>query len=429
LEAGAVVNARDITPHKEAEEALLHAKDEADRANRAKSEFLSRMSHELRTPMNSILGFAQLLDMGELSASQARAVERIRKAGDHLLRLINEVLDLARIESNRQTFSLEPVRVVGLLRETIDLVRPIATQYGCRLDEEIPAAADCYVRADRQRITQVLLNLVTNAIKYNRPGGEVRFLCRVEASPAGDAQVAIGVWDNGPGIAPERIDELFTPFARLGAESSGIEGTGLGLSLAKRFVEAMGGSIQVESVPDVGSTFWVELPLVSSPAQSAQDSSPRSAALEQEFSIRRPVSILYVEDNLANLDLIEGIFAAYPAVRLIPALQGRLGLALAREHQPDLILLDLHLPDLSGEVVLQSLRADPKTSAIPVVIISADATPGRTEELRAAGAREYLTKPLDVRQFLATVERLLSELPGERLTPAGAETTSERAVR
>jgi PAS domain S-box-containing protein len=427
VESGAVANARDITPHKQAEEELLHAKEAAEKANRAKSEFLSRMSHELRTPMNSILGFAQLLAMGELDAAQKRSVERICKAGDHLLNLINEVLDLARIEANRLTLSLEPVRVAGLLRETIDLARPLVTQYKVWLSEEIPPEADCYVRADRQRVTQVLLNLVNNAIKYNRPGGGVRFLCRVESDTDGQSRVAIGVWDSGPGIAPERIGELFTPFARLGAEGSGIEGTGLGLSLSKGFVEAMGGSIRVESVPEVGSTFWIELSLASSPAESAQQGVPGSDTLAREFSLHGPATVLYIEDNLANLDLIESIFASFPAVRLIPALQGQLGLELAREHRPDVILLDLHLPDIPGEVVLQTLRDDPRTSAIPVVIISADATPSRIRKLEAAGARSYLTKPLDLRQFLETVEGLLSEPPGGE-SPGVRETEPRYAV-
>jgi PAS domain S-box-containing protein len=428
-EAGAVANARDVTDRKAAEVALQEAKDEADRANRAKSEFLSRMSHELRTPMNSILGFAQLLAFEELSASQKRAVERIRAAGDHLLRLINEVLDLARIEAGRQALSIEPVKVAGLMRETLDLARPIASQYERELSEEIPPEADRYVLADRQRLTQVLLNLVTNAIKYNRAGGGVRFLCRVDEGTPRGVRVVIGVWDNGPGIATERLGELFTPFARLGAEGSGIEGTGLGLSLSKRLVEAMGGEIRVDTVPDVGSTFWVELPLASSPMESLPDGAPSSGALAKEFAIRRPARILYIEDNLANLDLIESIFASFPGVRLVPALQGRLGLELAREHRPDLILLDLHLPDLSGEVVLRSLRDEPQTSSIPVVVISADATPGQIPRLRAAGVQEYLTKPIDVQRFLETVQNLLSDPAGGLPSRRGMETEPESAAR
>ena len=404
----AVANARDITSHKEADAALLHAKEAAEKANRAKSEFLSRMSHELRTPMNSILGFAQLLALGELDNAQKRAVERIGKAGDHLLMLINEVLDLARIEANRMTLSVEPVRVSTVLRETLDLVRPIAHQYDCRLSDVIPPEADCYARADRQRITQVLLNLVTNAIKYNRLGGEVRLLTRVIRDPVGGPRVAIGVWDNGPGIPADRIDDLFTPFARLGAERSGIEGTGLGLSLSKRFVEAMGGSIRVETTQNVGSTFLVELPAAVSPVATVQQDPACDDGLRREFSFGGAATILYVEDNLANLDLVETLFASFPEIRLIPALQGKLALELGREHQPDLILLDLHLPDISGEVVLRKLREDPRTSMIPVLIVSADATQARIEKLYAAGAQCYLTKPIDVRQFLTTVASVLS---------------------
>ena len=417
----AVANARDITLHKAAAEALLQAKEEAEKANRAKSDFLSRMSHELRTPMNSILGFAQLMEMGQLEDGQRRWVHRIRKAGEHLLLLINEVLDLARIEANHETMSVEPVRMAGVLTEALELARPIAGKYGCRLSEEIPPAADCYAHADSQRLTQVVLNLLTNAIKYNRPGGEVRYVVRVEDATVGEPRVAIGVWDNGLGIAPERIEELFTPFARLGAEASTIEGTGLGLSLSRRFVEAMGGTMRVESELGVGSTFWVELRSADSPITSAPQSPPERAALAMERSLRGPATILYVEDNLANLDLIESLFAPFTGIRLISALQGRLGLQLARDHRPDLILLDLHLPDLPGEAVLDALRGDPRTSAIPVLVVSADATPVRIQKLRAAGAREYLTKPLDVQEFLETVERLLSGAAAPGVAAAGAE--------
>jgi signal transduction histidine kinase/CheY-like chemotaxis protein len=395
-----------------AREEAEHARLEAERANRAKSAFLSGMSHELRTPLNSILGFAQLLQAHVLDAVQKHYVERICAAGDHLLKLINEVLDLARIESDRLTLSVEPVHVVRILRETLDLARPLTGQYRVLLSEEIPPEADCYVSADHQRITQVMLNLVCNAIKYNRPGGGVRFLCRVEDGTNGSPHMAIGVWDSGPGIPPERMAELFTPFARLGAESSGIEGTGLGLSLAKRYAEAMSGSIRVESVPNVGSTFWVELPLTRSPSEHAQESAPGSDSLGKEFSLQGLATILYIEENLANLDLVESIIASFPSVRLIPALQGRLGLELAREHRPDLILLDLHLPDMTGEAVLQKLREDSRTRSIPVVIISADATPSRIQRLLGSGARQYLTKPINVQEFLETVERLASERSG-----------------
>jgi PAS domain S-box-containing protein len=413
----AVANARDITAHRETEEALLRAKEEAEQANRAKSEFLSRMSHELRTPLNSILGFAQLLPLGALDDAQQRAVQRISRAGDHLLMLINEVLDLARIEAGRQMVSVESVRLAGVLRETFELARPIATQYHCRLRDEVPPAADCFVLADRQRLTQVLLNLVTNAIKYNRPGGEVGMV--VEAG-AGDGRVAFGVWDTGCGIAADRLGELFTPFARLGAQNSGIEGTGLGLSLSRRFVEAMGGSMRVESEPDAGSTFWVELPAASGPA-AAHGNGAASEALAREFTLHGTATVLYVEDNLANLDLIETLFASFPQVRLIPALQGQLAIDLAREHHPDLILLDLHLPDIPGEAVLQALLDDPRTCMIPIVIVSADATQSRIRRLLTAGARQYLTKPLDVRQLLGTVERLLAERPAAAGTTAAQE--------
>jgi CheY-like chemotaxis protein/anti-sigma regulatory factor (Ser/Thr protein kinase) len=270
------------------------------------------------------------------------------------------------------------------------------------------AAADCHVLADRQRLRQVLLNLVTNAIKYNRPGGEVRIFV---AAGVADGHVTVDVWDNGHGIAPDRIGELFTPFARLGAQNSSIEGTGLGLSLSKRFVEAMGGSISVESTLDVGSTFRLSLPAASSPADTARRNGVGSVALAGEFTLAGPATVLYVEDNLANLDLIETLFASFPELRVIPALQGQLAIELAREHQPDIILLDLHLPDIPGEAVLQALMADERTHSIPVVIVSADATQNSIRRLLTAGARQYLTKPLDVRQLLGAIERLLAERP------------------
>ncbi|CAA9316480.1 MAG: hypothetical protein AVDCRST_MAG89-1429, partial [uncultured Gemmatimonadetes bacterium] len=407
--AGTVGIARDITGRKEAEIALQRAKEEADEArdsaeaaNRAKSEFLSRMSHELRTPMNSILGFAQLLARKELPADQKKGVDHILKAGRHLLNLINEVLDITRIEANRQELSVEPVQAKSAIQEALSLIRPLASQRGCRIEEQIAGETDVYVRADRQRLTQVLLNLLSNAVKYNRAGGSVRLSCE-----AAGERVRIGVHDTGRGIPADKMDQLFVPFARLGAEQYEAEGTGLGLALSKRLVEAMGGALEVESTFGEGSSFWLDLPVVESPLQRLSRTGA-SGARPAEQTPGAPATLLYIEDNLANLSLVESILASHPEITLVPALQGRLGLDLAWEHRPDLVLLDLHLPDVPGEEVLRRLQADPRTRHTPVIIISADATPGTVERLLQAGANGYLTKPLDVDDFLATVERSLA---------------------
>jgi CheY-like chemotaxis protein len=274
-----------------------------------------------------------------------------------------------------------------------------------QLSARAPQGSDVYVRADQQRLMQVMLNLLSNAIKYNRAGGAVELLARPAAGADGSAFLALGVRDTGPGIPADRLGELFVAFSRLGAEHSGVEGTGLGLKLSQRLVEVMGGQIRVESSVGEGSTFWVELPVTESPRQRLEPG--RTDGARAESAPRPARTILYVEDNLANLDLVETIFGDRPEIALIPALQGRLGLQLAREHRPDLVLLDLHLPDLSGERVLHELRADERTRHIPVLVISADATTRQIERLRAAGALDYLTKPLDVDQFLAAVNAAL----------------------
>ncbi len=393
--------ARDITAAEELRNALRAAKEEAEQANQAKSDFLSRMSHELRTPLNAILGFAQLLEMGELPDEEKDNAAQILKAGKHLLELINEVLQLASIDAGRQAMSIEPVHVGELLEDARALVRPLAALRRITID----LAAECgdwHLLADRQRVMQVLLNVIANAVKYNRDDGTVTVRCL----DAADGRHRIAVTDCGSGIPADKLSRLFIPFERAGAERSGVEGTGLGLALSKKLVELMGGTMGVESEVGRGSTFWLELPATESPRL------PVFAPARAELEVRppaRPCKVLYIEDNLSNLRLIHHIFATRPEVKLFSAMQGRLGLELAQQQRPDLILLDLHLPDLPGDEVLGELRAEPATRGIPVVMLSADATERQVERLLAAGACAYLTKPLDVRQFLAVVDAQLAE--------------------
>jgi PAS domain S-box-containing protein len=413
VEAGFVINGRDVTEQRAQEAELRQAKaeaeqarEEAERANRAKSEFLSRMSHELRTPLNSILGFAQVLEDLDLPPEYRGGVRHILNGGRHLLDLINEVLDIARIEADQQPLSLEPVRVGAVVHEAVDMVRPLAAARDVWVGV-VPHPADArYVRADRQRLTQVLLNLLSNAVKYNRPAGAVRI--GVEPAPGGEGRLRIRVSDEGAGIAPERQAELFVPFARLGAEHTGVEGTGLGLALSQRLAHAMGGTLALERSGADGSVFAVELPPAEDPLADAPALAARAARAGDAAATYAPATLLYVEDNLANLSLVETILRPRPAWRLVPALQGGLGLELAAEHAPDIVLLDLHLPDMPGREVLRRLRADARTAHVPVVVISADATPRTIDALRQEGADAFLTKPLDVRVFLATVERLLA---------------------
>ncbi len=392
----------DITERKQMEEALLRAKREAEEANGAKNEFLSRMSHELRTPLNVIIGFAQLLDLDDLEPDHQESVGQIIKAGRHLLGIIDDVLDISRIESNRMALSVESVPLARVIEEVVDLVRPLATPRDVSVGMgAVPAGT--HVMVDQQRLKQVLLNLASNGIKYNRPGGSVV----IAAGQRSADEVRVTVSDSGPGIAPELLSRLFNAFDRLGAESTSVEGTGLGLALSKRLVEAMAGRIGVDSEPGAGSVFWVDLKL-GQEAEADADAAAPAAVLEGAVS----GSVLYVEDNLSNLRLVEKILERRPGLRLLPAMQGRLGVELAEEHQPDLILVDLHLPDISGEMVLRALKANPVTAGIPVVIATADATPGQVRRLLDAGAHAYLTKPLDVLEFLGLVDGILSPAEG-----------------
>ena len=411
---------RDITERKATEAMLRRTKEEADRArdeaeaaNSAKSEFLSRMSHELRTPLNAILGFGQLLEMEEQTPNNSESTGQILKAGRHLLELINEVLDISRIETGRMAMSLEPVSAAEVARETMDLVRSMAVQYGVTLRENGVFDSPISLVGDRRRVKQVLLNLLSNAIKYNRKGGQVTLWLEQSVAQSSVqnetdvARVRLCVTDNGQGIAPENRERLWTPFDRLGAESSGIEGVGIGLALSHRLAQAMQGTLDFRGEAEGGSTFWLELPCVwpalTSPNSAASEILPSSAPAVSTRQVA-----LYIEDNLPNVQLVQGILARRPEVRLLTAFQGALGIELARQHCPDIILLDLHLPDINGDEVLRRLRADPQTRDIPVVMISADATPGQIDRMLAAGANDYLSKPFDIGHFLVVLDNCIA---------------------
>ena len=393
---------RDITEQKRAEALIRQAKDEAERANQAKSDFLSRMSHDLRTPLNAVLGFAQLLGADDLGEAQLECVQQILRGGKHLLELINEVLDIARIEAGHLSLSPEPVGVRDIVRHAVELVSPLAAARGIALVADDAALPDCAVLADRQRLSQVLLNLLSNAVKYNRPGGSVTLSLDQRAG----GRCRINVRDTGAGIAPEKLKLLFRPFERLGAETTAIEGTGLGLTLSRGLAEAMGGSLGVLSEVDRGSTFWVEL-------LSTNELSPASAPDEvvrtlDSATTSGPVTVLYVEDNASNVRLMFRLLGRRPAVSLLHAADAQTGLAMARDRHPDVIFLDLHLPDASGEDVLRQLWNDPGLRTIPVIVLSADATSGQVRRLLASGAAAYLTKPLDLRQVLDVLDQTLA---------------------
>lgn len=370
------------------------ARAEAERANAAKSEFLSRMSHELRTPLNAVLGFAHLLQMDGLSDAQRESVGQIDRAGRHLLELINEVLDIAGIEAGRLPLSPEPLDAGRLVVEALDLVAPIAADAGVVLVR--PDPGDCWVLADRQRLLQVLLNVLANAVRYNRKGGRVEVSCvRTEKDT-----VHVAVRDTGPGIAPDELERIFQPFERLSL-AAGTEGTGLGLAVARGLAEAMDGSLRCESTLGEGSTFTVELRASEHPAlgevswQAGRDRGSPG------------VRILHIEDSPSSAELVRGV-AGSVNWQLTTVATGEEGLALAAANPPDLVLLDLHLPGIGGEEVLAELRADERTFALPVVVLSANVLPETVERLMAAGASAYLTKPIEVDQLLEMVAEAVS---------------------
>jgi signal transduction histidine kinase/CheY-like chemotaxis protein len=374
---------------------LTAARDAAMKATRAKNSFLSSTSHELRTPLNSILGFAQLIEMSELSEEDSRGVTRILGAGRHLLALINELIDIARIESGDLGLSLEPVLVRPVIEESCQLMAPIAADRSIRIitDCAHPALA---VYADRQRLAQVLVNLISNAVKYNHRDGSITISCTEE----GTGQASIVVTDTGPGLAPDDIERIFIPFERLGAERTAVEGTGIGLPLARALAEAMGGHLTASSVLGQGAAFTVDLPrapdLIYVPAPS---SAPAAPAAGSRASSGAGLSVLYIEDNPVNVEVVARYVGGRLNARLLSATSGRDGLECAVRDLPDIILLDLHLPDLQGDEVLNELKADPATAAIPVIVLSADASRGVIHRLLAGGAFAYLTKPIELAEL------------------------------
>jgi signal transduction histidine kinase/ActR/RegA family two-component response regulator len=371
-------------------------------ADQAKNEFLSRASHELRTPLNAILGFSDLLSIAPLEGEYHDWVTLILKAGRHLLALLNDVLDISRIDGGHLSMSVEPVALAPLLADALDLVRPLAQTHGVCLSAPPPQAEELYVAADRQRLRQVLLNLLSNAVKYNHPTGTVAVTVNDEPPD----RIRIGVTDTGRGIPEAAMARLFTPFERLDAAQTGVEGTGLGLALSRHLMQDMNGDLDVTSTPGEGSTFSIDLPTAQPPGADQPTDRPDQVHRRAYAGPRR---ILYVEDMVENVRLVEQILTHRPSITLIPAMLAGIALDLAREHHPDLILLDLHLPDMPGEEVLRLLRADPTLRDIPVLILSADATQHQVNQLQVAGTAGYLTKPIAVRELLQALDDILDQ--------------------
>ena len=390
---------------------LAMAMEEARSANYAKSAFLSSMSHELRTPLNAILGFAQILSSDRLPSTLEQKKEfagHILKSGRHLLTLINEILDLAKVESGTVSLSLEPVALPAILQECRDMIAPLASQRGIGMT--FPEACPLNVLADRTRLKQILLNLLSNALKYNREQGQISIACA--AQPGG--RVRISVRDTGMGLDSDQLALLFQPFNRLGQEGGTQEGSGIGLVVTKRLVELMDGNIGVASEAGVGSTFWIELRAAEALPLPAPPGLPQPDLAGALLDNSAPVTLLYVEDNPANLTLVEEIVRYCPQLQLLTAKDGRLGVEMARTHLPQLILMDINLPAMSGIDALKLLRADARTAHIPVIALTANAMPGEVERSMALGFYRYLTKPINLEEFNEAVNSALAHVAQQR---------------
>ncbi len=386
----------------EKEKGLIRAIKQADEANLAKSEFLSNMSHELRTPMNAILGFAQVLKFYEgLSKEQEENVNEILMAGNHLLELINEVLDLARIESGKLDLCLESVELSPLVDECFSLLSTIAKKQGVSIHHD--EIKGIFVHADKVRLKQILLNLLSNAIKYNRAQGTVN----LQVSHVNNNEIRIMVIDTGKGITRENLDKLFQPFNRLDADNSGIEGTGIGLSITYNLVEMMAGRINVDSEPGIGSRFWVDLPKEALSLREERYAIEHNVP-ENSSAAKVQHTILYIEDNPANLKLVSRILSRQQNIKLITADEAVQGISLARTQHPDLILLDISMPHMDGYQTLNVLQADKQLKKIPVIAVTANAKQKDVERGNSAGFSDYLTKPFNIEQFILTVTHYLN---------------------
>jgi PAS domain S-box-containing protein len=418
---GVFAAARDVTERNRLDQVLQEknvelegAKSAAEKANLAKSDFLSSMSHELRSPLNAILGFAQLMESADPlpTASQAESIAQILQAGWHLLKLINEILDLAVIESGKVSLSKESVSVAEVMSECQAMMEPQAQQHGIRMT--FPRFDNpVFVWADRTRLKQIIINLVSNAIKYNKEQGTVVVDCTMSAPPlsdsgaAGPERIRISVADTGAGLPPEKLAQLFQPFNRLGQGAGGVAGTGIGLVVTKRLTELMEGVLGVESTVGVGSVFWCELILAAAPQLKIKNGEVEAPIRTQLPAGAPQRTLLYVEDNPANMDLVEQLIARRPDMRLLTAVNGSLGIEIARATRPQVILMDINLPGISGIEAMKILREDPATAHIPIVALSANAMPRDIAKALEAGFFRYLTKPIKVEQFMDTLNAAL----------------------